>query len=678
MRRFFPAFVVTLLVVLPALGGEDGLTGYWKFSIFQGTNQSSLWLIRLDSKDGKLSANAEPLRDGPPVKIEEVKQTGDALQIKFKATFTEGGKQQTVNFDYEGKLPKPGAKKILGSISAGSATFPALMEATAAKTPLAVEREVLQRTPSDPKAFVAILEVIEMAKENKLEPKDLQELVDGSIKAGELFGPRYELSNKLRVLKALASDKNYPTVTLETARNIVKQIDPKSPAASQLLTLTSVAQILRAAGHKDEAAAITLETARRIVKQIDPKSPAATQLQIVSGVAEILRAGNHKDEAAAIMLDAARRIVKQVDEKSPALTQMQTLTTVADILRASDKKDEAKALEVRIDNLEGQAHTEYEKDALNFKAEKFAGRKGTSKRAVLVELFTGAMCPPCVAADMSFDGLEKTYSDKEVVLLQYHLNVPRAEPMTNADSDARFEYYNENYRQKVKGTPSIMFNGKPDASGGGYREDAPEKYKEYCDVVNKLLETPDTVELAASAVRTGDKIDITAKFTSAEKPGEALRLRLALVEDWVRFKGSNALQYHHRVVRALPGGNKGFAVKKKESEHNATIDLEELRRKLNKYLDEDYGPEGPRPMRLRNLHVVAFVQNDDTTEILQAARRGGEGGEISRERISEPNHPRNVRMMMDSSTVTGVGLWRRKKSGQQRAWTRAVCTSRCS
>src|ERR1035438_5970124 len=183
------------------------------------------------------------------------------------------------------------------------------------------------------------------------------------------------------------------------------------------------------------------------------------------------------------------------------------------------------------------------------------------------------------------------------------MHIPRPEPMSNADNDARFEYYVDNYRKQVRGTPSVLFNGKPDATGGGFREDAPEKYKEYCAVVNKLLESPATVQLAASAVRTGDKIDITAKVSELDKPGDALRLRLALVEDWVRFKGSNGLQYHHRVVRALPGGIKGFTLKQKESEHKATVELDELRRKLNKYLDEDYGSDGPRPLRLRNLHV---------------------------------------------------------------------------
>ncbi len=291
---------------------------------------------------------------------------------------------------------------------------------------------------------------------------------------------------------------------------------------------------------------------------------------------------------------------------------------MGELLRSIDKKEEAQGLDTRIEKLEEPAYAEYSKEALNFKTEKFAGRKGKSKRIVLVELFTGAACPPCVAADLGFDGLERTYSDKEVVLLQYHMHIPRPEPMANVDADARFEYYTDSYRKKVSGAPTIVFNGKPGAPRGGPRESAPEKFKEYCDIVAKLLESPAAVEVAVNAVRAGDKIDITAKVVGPEKVDDGLRLRLALVEDWVRFHGPNGMQYHHRVVRAMPGGNKGFALKQKESEHKASIDLVELRKKLNKYLDEDYPRDAPRPMRLRDLHVVAFVQNDDTTEILQA------------------------------------------------------------
>ena len=41
-------------------------------------------------------------------------------------------------------------------------------------------------------------------------------------------------------------------------------------------------------------------------------------------------------------------------------------------------------------------------------------------RAVLVELFTGSQCPPCVAADLAFDTLAKTYKPADAILLEYH------------------------------------------------------------------------------------------------------------------------------------------------------------------------------------------------------------------------------------------------------------------
>jgi hypothetical protein len=117
-------------------------------------------------------------------------------------------------------------------------------------------------------------------------------------------------------------------------------------------------------------------------------------------------------------------------------------------------------------------------------------------------------------------------------------------------------------------------------------------------------------------VRTGDKIAIKADVKDLKAPGDKLRLRLALVEDWVRYRGSNGLQYHQRVVRAMPGGTRGFALKGKASEHAVEVDLEKERKRIHKFLDEAY--EGPRPMRLRDLRVVAFVQDDDTMEVFHA------------------------------------------------------------
>ncbi len=107
------------------------------------------------------------------------------------------------------------------------------------------------------------------------------------------------------------------------------------------------------------------------------------------------------------------------------------------------------------------------------------------------------------------------------------------------------------------------------------------------------------------------------------RTGESLHLRLVLVEDHVRYQAGNGVRYHHCVVRAFPGGTRGVAVTKKGVEQTATMKVDQLRDKLNEYLEEyskdQEFPRPDRPLSLRKLRVVAFVQDDDTNEVLQAA-----------------------------------------------------------
>src|SRR5262249_7346341 len=191
--------------------------------------------------------------------------------------------------------------------------------------------------------------------------------------------------------------------------------------------------------------------------------------------------------------------------------------------------------------------------------EPYKGRKEKSDRAVLVELFTGAQCPPCVAADLAFDALARAYKPAEVVLLQYHLHIPGPDPLTNPASEARQAYYDAD----IEGTPSIFFNGKPGASGGGTVGDSEDKHGQYRNIIDSLLEKPAAARLQLTAARKGNKIDINAEVIDVEKPAEQLRLRLALVEEQVRYVGGNTLRFHHHVVRALPGGDEGIALKGK-------------------------------------------------------------------------------------------------------------------
>jgi hypothetical protein len=200
---------------------------------------------------------------------------------------------------------------------------------------------------------------------------------------------------------------------------------------------------------------------------------------------------NRQEPYAAIALEYARRTERMLDPADDAAMQIRILDALAAALRKNNKTEEIKEIDARLDKLEAKADTEYLKTMPPYQPEPYRGRKNKSDRVVLVELFTGAQCPPCVAADLAFDGLLKTYKPDEAILLQYHLHVPGPDPLTSPDAEARQEYYD------LRSTPTAFFNGKPRAPDGGGIGDAKDKYYEYRDVINSLLEKPARAQLKA-------------------------------------------------------------------------------------------------------------------------------------------------------------------------------------
>jgi hypothetical protein len=318
----------------------------------------------------------------------------------------------------------------------------------------------------------------------------------------------------------------------------------------------------------------------------------------------------NQEGMAEVALNYARRAERLLQPGEPGANQYRTLSLVASALKKAGKADEAKEVEARLEKLD-----------FGVKTEKYAGRKTKTDRAILVELFTGVQCPPCVAADLAFDGLGKTYKPSEVILLQYHLHIPGPDPLTNPDSEGRADFYGE----AADHTPSLLLNGRGVKDTGGSFEDAPGLYQGLRGLLDGLLEGPGKAQLKASATQKGGKIDISAEVAEVEKPGEQLRLRLALVEEEVRYSGGNGLRVHHHVVRAFPGGVKGLAVKDKTAKQAVSVDLDQLRKDLGTYLTEfekkdadNKFPNPQRPLDLKNLRVVAFLQNDASREVLQA------------------------------------------------------------
>lgn len=327
-----------------------------------------------------------------------------------------------------------------------------------------------------------------------------------------------------------------------------------------------------------------------------------------------------KKAAAGVLLDLAQDLDKSLNEDADIEEKTEVAAILAETARSLGKKDLADAVQKRLDTYEAKLDESYHKRVPPFKPEKVAEKNNA--RPVVMEIFTGAQCPPCVAADVGFDALAETYSHNNVILLQYHLHIPGPDPLTNNDTIARQKYYGT----LIRGTPTTIFNGKSEAGGGGSMAGSEGKYKQFRGVIDPILETKPVASVDLKAVRKGDVIEVSAKAKTAEKPGEKAqpRLRFVLTEEAVKYVGSNKLRYHHHVVRALPGGADGMTLDKAgELDHSMKIDLKEVRSGIETYVS-DFEKNRPffgtKPsIDLKKLAVVAFIQDDESKEILGAA-----------------------------------------------------------
>jgi hypothetical protein len=393
-------------------------------------------------------------------------------------------------------------------------------------------------------------------------------------------------STALRLLSVAGEKKAKPEEVRGWAEKAWKAAEPYGTRWQQEMAVR-IAEVLT---NQEGFAQVALPYAQRAERLLEPKDQARTKQRVYSVYAQTLEKAGKADEAK----EMKERVAKQEKE-----------------IKAEQAKQEAKA------------DAEYLKSMPPFKVLPFEGRKAKSDRAVLVELFTNAQTEQCAAADLAFEGLGKTYKPSDAILLSYHVHVRGAsDPLVSPDSLAREDYYDDN----IKGLPTIFFNGKAEESGGGAIEDSGKIYGIYRKNLEPLLDKPAQAKLTISAARKGSKIEISSEASGVENPGDHLRLRLALVEARVRYAGANGIRYHNHVVRALPGGENGIALRDKTTRHSTSVDLEGLIKSQSKYLAEvikksrTQFPSADQLVELKDLRLVAFAQNDKTKEILQAVQ----------------------------------------------------------
>lgn len=589
MRRCFAIVAVLATVTLATQAQEKpSLDGSWLLS-YGGlpVTQQRLGILKIETEDGKPTVNVvagSPQKGATPPTFSDLKI--DGAKISFKIGLGPN------KFTFEGTIDPKNPKKILGSFGDNDRVFRAALETTELK---------------------------------KLEQKDMFFSETPSPTMAEINDLR-RASNAARAKARQEDDSDEKAKLLKEAADLQKVSDEKTPALYKELVketdspfALTAAEALLAQATKIKANADDVATWAKMI-EADSKKYGARIEQ--TGIAKLASTIASQDGFADIAMTYAELAAKMPNMTSK--NRVGTLKVLAMLQTKSGKTELAQKTETEIAKLDEQLDTEYNATVPPFKPKKYEGRTDKSANKVAVmELFTGTQCPPCVAADVGYDGLIKSYKPQDVILIQYHLHIPGPDPLTNADSVARSEYYNKVAKGAIGGTPSTLFNGKSLAGGGGGMANSEKKFNEYSEILNEKLEESTDIKLAGSLKRADDALTVTVDVTGMKEPKDTLKLRLLLLEDNIRYVGSNGVRFHHHVVRSLLGTGTGIAVKDmKDGKHIATQSVKALQADLKKYLD-DYNATSPfpypdRPLAIKGLTVVAIIQDDATGEILQA------------------------------------------------------------
>ena len=227
----------------------------------------------------------------------------------------------------------------------------------------------------------------------------------------------------------------------------------------------------------------------------------------------------------------------------------------------------------------------------------FAQNNDSSKtvpRTVLVELFVQEGCLTCPTAEFCLEDLAWEYGTSKFILVQEHLwgdgyDIP--------ETNARYNWY---VGDSKRGTPDVFIDGLTKRLQGLYCDCVEGNYECYRDAIDKELTRPSLLELSAS------KTTIEADFIieGTVKNISDTPLKDLAVCGMVGKEGDGPGLYNYiqdifpfqNMPPLLPGATFNF-----------------------KFVPEiSFTPESEIDREEEILHLVIFVQNTETKEILQA------------------------------------------------------------
>lgn len=231
----------------------------------------------------------------------------------------------------------------------------------------------------------------------------------------------------------------------------------------------------------------------------------------------------------------------------------------------------------------------------------------TVPRTVLVELFVQEGCPTCPTAEFCLEDLAWEYGTTQLILVQEHL---WGDGYDTSETNARYDWY---VGDGKRGTPDLFIDGLTKRLQGLSCDCVEGNYECYKDAIDEELARPSLLELSASKTplpnplpqgeREEEKVANIIIEGTVKNISDTLLTDLAIC-GMVGNEGNESGLYNYiqdifpfqNMPPLLPGAAFSF-----------------------KFIPEiPFTPESDIDEEKEVLHLVVFVQNLETKEILQA------------------------------------------------------------
>lgn len=637
------------LKALSAAPKRDSVAGRWIFGglqIQQGDaknppiyGETSDFILSVQLSESDPMANTATMSASREVmKNRQLKLTGaTATTLSFECI--ESDTQKKV-FDYSGKLLNG---HIVGTLitPAGEIAAARLMpteERTFARVPgfrpfeeqrdfmslrqSAVPDEDLKglakQFASSPMLKIASLGVVEQSMQQSIQKDDLNRVLEQTLALNGEWGPQAKaqlLSEACSRLILSGYDEDFIEKWLHSLADAFEEAGLKAEGfQKRIASMHDVLKFRRCINGLDGKTPESREIGRKFAKEILQKHPFNAVLQWK--LADANREDKRIDEALGqyaelAVLPSQELLLKNswARERSPIQNTPPT-ERVAQLWK--EKNGKADGLDEYLDQV-------YEERLLSFVGEPITKReKEDSTRVVLAEIFVGARCDLSVSADVAVAGLEKVFPQSMFIALRYHQHNPGHDPLVTEEGEARlYNFYSG------QGTPTVSLNGHGVQQVGGQLGRVTDVFPAMKEHVKTELEKTTPFKIDLSAKNADGDIKIAANVTGEGLVEGKKRLRVVLAESGIKYTAPNGIRRHNMVVRQMVAGEEGVAVTDGKLAFEGQTNVEKLKQAQSEYLDrfgKNQRVEFPvKPLEFKNLSVVAWVQDEVTREVLQAA-----------------------------------------------------------